>query len=113
MPNCIRFSQYKIMWTLVLFDLPTETKKQRKAASDFRKALISDGFSMFQFSIYTRHSPSRENSDVHVERTIRSLPDEGRVCILRLTDKQFADIKVFDKGTRTEPPTESFQLELF
>ena len=26
-----RFSEYRIMWVLVLFDLPTETKKERKA----------------------------------------------------------------------------------
>lgn len=32
-----RFSEYRIMWVLVLFDLPTETKKEKKAYSDFRK----------------------------------------------------------------------------
>lgn len=113
MVNITRFNQYKIMWTLVLFDLPTETKRQRKEAARFRKALLADGFSMFQFSIYTRHSPSRENSEVHVQRTIRSLPEHGRVCIIRLTDKQFGDIQVFDNGGKTEPPAENFQLELF
>ena len=30
-----RFSEYRIMWVLVLFDLPTETKKEKKAYSDF------------------------------------------------------------------------------
>ena len=39
-----RFSEYRIMWVLVFFDLPTDTKKERKAAADFRKRLISDGF---------------------------------------------------------------------
>ena len=47
-----RFSEYRIMWVLVFFDLPTDTKKERKAAAEFRKQLISDGFIMFQFSIY-------------------------------------------------------------
>ena len=108
-----RFNQYKIMWTLVLFDLPTETKRQRKESARFRKALIADGFSMFQYSIYTRHSPSRENSDVHVQRTVRSLPEDGRVCIIRLTDRQFSDIMVFDNCGKIDPPAESFQLELF
>ena len=49
------------MWILVLFDLPTETKKDKKAYALFRKQLICDGFTMFQFSIYIRHCPSREN----------------------------------------------------
>ena len=35
-----RFSEYKIMWVMVFFDLPTETKKQRRDAAKFRKYLI-------------------------------------------------------------------------
>ena len=35
-----RFSSYRIMWVFIFFDLPTETKKQRKAAADFRKYLL-------------------------------------------------------------------------
>ena len=38
-----RFSEYRIMWILVLFDLPTETKKDKKAYIDFRKNLQKDG----------------------------------------------------------------------
>ena len=37
-----RFSEYRIMWVLVLFDLPTETKKDKKAYTDFRKNLQKD-----------------------------------------------------------------------
>ena len=61
-----RFSEYRIMWVLVLFDLPTETKKEKKAYSDFRKNLQRDGFTMFQFSIYVRHCASQENAEVHI-----------------------------------------------
>ena len=59
-----RINEYRIMWVLVLFDLPTETKAERKQYSLFRKKLIKDGFAMFQFSIYVRNCPSRENADV-------------------------------------------------
>ena len=52
----MRLNEYRIMWVLVLFDLPTETKKERKAYADFRKKMLKDGFTMFQFSIYLRHS---------------------------------------------------------
>ena len=38
-----RFSEYRVMWVLVLFDLPTETKKDKKAYADFRKNLQKDG----------------------------------------------------------------------
>ncbi len=39
-----RFSEYRIMWILVLFDLPTETKKDKKAYIDFRKNLQKEWF---------------------------------------------------------------------
>ena len=35
-----RFSEYRIMWVLVFFDLPTDTKKDRKAHALFRKNLL-------------------------------------------------------------------------
>ena len=46
-----RFSEYRIMWIFVFFDLPTETKVDRKRYAEFRKNLLRDGFSMFLFSI--------------------------------------------------------------
>ncbi len=42
-------------------------KKDRKAHALFRKRLIGNGFTMFQFSIYLRHCPSRENAEVHIK----------------------------------------------
>lgn len=39
-----RFSEYRVMWVLVLFDLPTETKKDKKAYADFRKNLQKGWF---------------------------------------------------------------------
>lgn len=73
-----RFSEYRIMWVLIFFDLPTDTKKERKAYADFRKKLMRDGFTMFQFSIYVRHCPSRENAQVHIKRVKMFLPPVGR-----------------------------------
>ena len=49
-----RYSEYRVMWILVFFDLPTETQKDKKAYALFRKNLQKDGFTMFQFSIYIR-----------------------------------------------------------
>ncbi|HOA46938.1 MAG: CRISPR-associated endonuclease Cas2 [Paludibacteraceae bacterium] len=108
-----RFSEYRIMWVLVFFDLPTETKKDRKAYADFRKKLVADGFVMFQFSIYLRHCASAENADVHIKRVQRALPEYGKVGILRITDKQFGDMELFigKKSVILNAPVQ--QLELF
>lgn len=108
-----RFSEYRIMWVLVFFDLPTDTKKERKAAADFRKQLIQDGFIMFQFSIYMRHCPSAENAEIHIKRVKSFLPALGQVGILSITDKQFGAMELFTEKKERKPPTEYTQLELF
>lgn len=108
-----RFSEYRIMWVLVLFDLPTETKKERKAAADFRKKIMGDGFTMFQFSIYLRHCPSRENADVHIKRVKSFLPELGQVGILCITDKQFGEMELFIGKKVEKLPEIGQQLELF
>jgi CRISPR-associated protein Cas2 len=108
-----RINAYRIMWVLVMFDLPTETKAQRKAYTRFRKDMLADGFQMFQFSMYIRHCPSRENSDVHTKRVKKMLPTKGHVGIMTITDKQFGMMEVFHgKEPKQLPPTVQ-QLEMF
>ncbi|MDY5969024.1 MAG: CRISPR-associated endonuclease Cas2 [Bacteroidales bacterium] len=109
----LRFNQYTVMWVLVLFDLPTETKKQRRSAALFRKELLADGFTMFQFSIYVRHCASRENAEVHTKRVKAMLPQEGYVCMFSITDKQFGDIHIFNGQKEGHVTAAGQQLELF
>ena len=101
------------MWVLVFFDLPTDTKKDRKNYALFRKQLVKDGFSMFQFSIYTRCCPSRENADVHIKRVKKFLPQKGYVGILCITDKQFGTMELFQSTKPILAQPEPQQLELF
>ena len=46
--------RYRFMRMLVFFDLPTETSKDRKIYSRFRKFLIKEGFIMMQESVYSK-----------------------------------------------------------
>lgn len=108
-----RFSEYRIMWLLFFFDLPTETKKEKKAYIDFRKNLQKDGFTMFQFSIYVRHCGSSENAEVHMKRVRSFLPELGKVGIMCITDKQFGAIELFYGKKVQEINTPGQQLELF
>ncbi len=101
------------MWVMVFFDLPTETKQERKAAADFRKKMLQDGFAMFQFSIYLRHCASMENANVHVKRVKKNLPEKGHVGIITITDKQFGMMEIF-QGKKEAPKTNlPQQLEFF
>lgn len=108
-----RFSEYRIMWVFVFFDLPTDTKKGKKVYADFRKNLLRDGFTMFQFSIYIRHCASSENADVHIKRVKSFLPENGQVGILCITDKQFGKIELFYGKKVQTPNAPGQQLELF
>jgi len=107
-----RFNAYRIMWVLVFFDLPTETAQERKVASQFRKKIMEDGFTMFQFSIYMRHCPSRENADVHIKRVKSLLPKLGHIGILSITDKQFGQMELFlgQKEEKVKEPAQQLQM---
>ncbi len=108
-----RFNAYRNMWVMVLFDLPTETKKERRTAQQFRKSLMQNGFIMFQFSIYMRFCQSAENADVHTKRVKSILPEKGKVGIFSITDKQFGRMEIFH-GVKKAPEQETpQQLELF
>jgi CRISPR-associated protein Cas2 len=108
-----RLNAYRIMWVLVFFDLPTETKKDRKIYAKFRKDILADGFAMFQFSIYLRHCSSKENADVHIKRTKKILPAKGHIGIMCITDKQFGMMEIFRGKELVDGPETSQQLELF
>ena len=101
------------MWLFVFFDLPTTTKRERKAAVQFRKALEKDGFSMMQYSVYVRHCASRESMNVHIKRVRSSIPPSGLISILSITDKQYGEIQNFWGKIERAKLTTPQQLEFF
>ena len=96
-----------------MYDLPTFTKKDRKIASDFRKKIIQDGFTMFQFSSYIRHCASMENAQVHIKRVKQIVPEKGTIGIISFTDKQFENMEIFYGDKAEKAPDRGIQLELF
>lgn len=108
-----RLNKYQIMWVFVHFDLPTDTKADRKNYSIFRKFLIKDGFNMLQYSIYARHCSSRENAEVHKKRVKANLPPHGEVILFEITDAQFGKIDFYCEKKPAEKPNQPRQLELF
>lgn len=94
-------SSYNFMRALVLFDLPTDTKLNRGNATRFRNYLLNDGFTMLQYSIYSRLCPDRDNANTHLERVKKHAPHEGSIRILMLTENQFTNMEVIC-GNKTE-----------
>ncbi|MFQ5445682.1 MAG: CRISPR-associated endonuclease Cas2 [Saprospiraceae bacterium] len=101
------------MWILVFYDLPTFSKEERKAQAQFRKDLMSNGFIMFQFSIYVRHCSSMENAEVHMRRILNYLPSKGKVGIMCITDRQFGMMKLYFGKKVEKLPEGPGQLTLF
>jgi CRISPR-associated protein Cas2 len=104
---------WRSMWVIAMFDLPVDTPKARKAYTRFRKDLIEDGFTMMQYSVYSRHCASIENAEVHVSRMGKRLPGAGEVRFFVITDRQFSRIRVFVGKKRQGMPPSPSQLELF
>lgn len=76
-------------WVLVLFDLPVGTPEERKAANNFRKDLIKDGYFMVQFSVYARPCGTADRVDTHVRRLKAKIPADGEVRGLLISDAQW------------------------
>lgn len=106
-------SGYRLMWILVMFDLPVVEPEERKAASRFRLALLDMGFEMSQFSVYLRFCTSSSQIETYCKRVEKALPCGGRVNILQFTDKQYERIISFRSGSRLSSPEIPDQFDLF
>ncbi len=107
------YNRYRNMWLIVMFDLPVETRSQLRRADHFRKWLLQDGYHRFQYSVYVRHCPTRENARTHMMRLEKNLPPEGKVAVLMVTDKQFGMMRIFIGRRREGPIAPPTQLEMF
>lgn len=106
-------SGYRIMWVVVMFDLPVVEKAERKAATEFRNCLLDMGFEMAQFSVYMRFCTSQAQVDTYSKNIEAILPVGGKVNILQFTDKQYERIITF-RGKLKLPPNKSpDQFDLF
>lgn len=108
-----RIDQYRTMWIFVSFDLPVDDKEKRRRYAEFRKFLLQDGFTMLQFSLYVRHSSSRENAEVHLKRIRGRIPKQGKVMLYMLTDKQYGMMENYYGSSKVALPSPPGQLLMF
>ena len=105
------FGGLNTVWIIVLFDLPSNSNSERLQYTRFRKSLLSNSFSMMQYSVYMRHCSSDESARVHTDRVKASLPPNGEVRIIKITDKQFGRIEVYYGKKRLQTEQAPTQLE--
>ena len=106
-------SGYRLMWMLVMFDLPVLEKAERKAATDFRKALLDMGFEMSQLSVYMRFCTSQTQLDTYTKRVQAVLPTGGKVNVMQFTDKQYERIITFHGQAKQPALKTPDQFDLF
>ena len=106
-------SRYKAMWLFAMFDLPVKTREEKRRYVRFRKNLLREGFMQLQYSVYARYFESEEASTACRRRIAVRVPEDGRVRILHVTERQFGKMAVlFGKQVR-EPELPPEQLLLF
>lgn len=69
----------KFMRMIVFFDLPVQTKTERRHATAFRNFLLKDGYHMLQFSVYARVCNGNDAVKKHESRLRASLPPNGSI----------------------------------
>ena len=106
-------SGYRLMWMVVLFDLPVGTKKERKAATKFRKFLLDQGFEMSQYSVYMRFCAGKEQAEAYTKKVEAAVPVTGKIHIVYITDKQYENIVSFDGRTKEPAKKNPEQYVLF
>lgn len=89
------------MRIIVFFDLPVTSPRERRSYSRFRKFLLKDGYTMLQYSVYTRICNGEDAVQKHVKRLKENLPPvNGAIRSLKITEKQFENMDIL-LGTTT------------
>ncbi len=99
----MKAQETRYMWLLVFFDLPVQTKADRRSATRFRNFLKDDGYMMLQYSVYARIMRGEEAVDKHLARVSKNLPSRGHVRALSVTDRQYGRMKLLiGESTKSE-----------
>lgn len=106
-------SEYRAMWLFTMFDLPVETRQQRREYSQFRKLLLKLGFTQLQLSVYARYSGSEESADAARNQIRACIPPHGQVRMIAVTDHQFGKMEYWFGKSRRRVEDPPMQYELF
>lgn len=85
--------RYRFMRILVFFDLPTETSRDRKIYSKFRKFLIKEGCIMMQESVYSKLTLNNSVTKSVRDKIEKNKPPRGIVQMLVITEKQYSSME--------------------
>ena len=82
----------RFMRLIVMFDLPMDTKKDKKIYRIFVKELISQGYIRIQYSIYCKLCINSDSAKTYAKRLLKITPQKGDVRYLVITENQYQSI---------------------
>lgn len=85
---------YKYMRSVLFFDLPTLTDKDRKSYRKFVRGIKKLGFYMLQESVYIKMSIDHQLMNSTIKKVKMISPNKGSIMILNVTEKQFSQLNI-------------------
>src|SRR5699024_11454812 len=94
------------MRMIIMFDLPMETSTDKRNYRKFRKFLIENGYSMMQYSVYSKIILNRSVLNYQKLKLYENAPPNGYVDSLVVTENQYVNIEtIIEKSYRTNQET--------
>jgi|SRR5690554_248568 len=92
----------RFMRVIVMFDLPVDTREQRRAYRRYRTWLIKSGFVMMQQSIYSKIVLNPTAAQFLRMQIRNQEVKEGLIQVMTITERQYADIELVIGETQSE-----------
>lgn len=81
------------MRAILFFDLPVEKVTQQREYRKFVKIIKKNGFYMLQKSVYVKMGIDIQAIEGTIEKIKKSMPKEGNIFVLTVTEKQFSSME--------------------
>ena len=93
---------YRFMRVMVFFDLPVETRPQRREYARFRRFLVKTGFLMMQESVYSKIARNATAAEAIRRAGLAQSPAAGIVQLMIVTEKQYNSIEFVTGNAESE-----------
>ena len=93
---------YRFMRVMVFFDLPVETRPQRREYARFRRFLVKTGFLMMQESVYSKIALNATAAEAIRRAVLAQSPTAGIVQLMIVTEKQYNSIEFVTGNAESE-----------
>lgn len=82
----------RFMRIILMFDLPTETKSDKRRYRNFVKYLTSEGYIRLQYSVYSKLCINKDAAVTASKRISRISPIKGDIRYIIITEQQYQSI---------------------